>query len=318
MANLLDLLSAGGTVATRARTATLQGQRAGREDQKADLLAQIAQQERAEDRTRRSEMDALQSRNLLDQIRERNEPEAAPRPDLRIHENAVVDMGTAQARPIQGLPTTPGAAYEEREEQGGVAVYENGQFKTWKIRPPQERAASPMMAVTKEQQRFSREQGLADDFRQEQDIKDAKGVAGAVTTIRAALNSPSPQGDLAAIYALVKLYDPGSVVREGEISLTQSAASLPEQVRRMYEGWTQGKKLTPQMRQDLASIANSIVGERQGQINPTLARYGEKARRWGADSAAVAPNPFEGATVQTPDSVFQKYGLTPAPAGRRP
>jgi hypothetical protein len=142
-------------------------------------------------------------------------------------------------------------------------------------------------------------------------------VASAVTTIRAALNNPTPQGDLAAIYALVKLYDPGSVVREGEIALTQSAASLPEQVRRLYEGWTQGKKLTPQMKLDLASVANSIVGERQQQINPTLARYGAKSRRWGADSAAVAPNPFEDAQIDVP-SVAAKFGLKLAPTGRTP
>jgi hypothetical protein len=307
VANLLDILGGVAQVATRGKTAVLQGQRAGREDAQTDLLARIKQEQIADERGRAAEMQDLQRRNILDLIRERNEPAA---PDRRIQDGAVVDMGTAVATPIQGLPSAQ-KTYEEREENGGVAIYENGQFSKWKMHPPQERGSNPMLEFTKEQQRFTREQGLADDFRQEQDIKDAKGVAGAVTTIRGALSNPTPQGDLAAIYALVKLYDPGSVVREGEIALTQGAASLPEQVRRLYEGWTTGKKLTPQMRADLASIANSIVGQRQEQINPTLARYGSKARRWQADSAAVAPNPLEGATI--PTDILTKYQLTPPP-----
>ena len=261
--DLLSLLGAGGTVATRAKTATLQGRRAGREDQQADLLARIAEQRQVEDRERRTVLDELNRRNIESQITTREAPtlpKVTP-PELQVVDNQVVNLGEATARPITGFTPTP---------------------------------PKPVQDPVTEQNRFTRERGLRSDFQGEQAVKDASGVAGAATTIRAALTNPTPQGDLAAIYALVKLYDPGSVVREGEISLTQSAASLPEQVRRMYEGWTQGKKLTPQMRADLAAIADSIVSERQTQINPILQQYGQSARRWGVDSASVAPNPLQG------------------------
>ena len=267
--DLLSLLGAGGTVATRARTAALRGTRAGEAEREASVLARLKAQQEAEDRGLANETERLQQRNVLDLIRERNEPPPAP-------------------------DETFGAPFEAMEGTNRVFVERGNRGTTRTLQgytPPPK--PTPRDPVT-EQNMFARERGLRNDFQGEQAVKDASGVAGAATTIRGALTNPTPQGDLAAIYALVKLYDPGSVVREGEITLTQSAASLPEQVRRMYEGWTQGKKLTPQMRADLAAIADSIVTERQTQINPILQEYGRSARRWGVDSAAVAPNPLKG------------------------
>lgn len=187
------------------------------------------------------------------------------------------------------------SAWDIDNERGVRINKRTGEVRPLSNLPPRPAPASqssPLAEEMSEQRRFQREQSLAQDFRSEQAIKDASGIAGAVATINGALANPSPQGDLAAIYALVKLYDPGSVVREGEISLTQSAASLPEQVRRLYAGWNTGKKLTPQMKEDMASVAANIVAERQTQIAPILQRYGQQARRWGADSAYVAPNPL--------------------------
>lgn len=302
MASLLDYLGLGATAAARQGTARMEGEGIAKAAAERDLLARLQQQRQAQMDARQAQMDDLNRRNIESQMRERESPPvAAPRaPQFVESLGGWVTSPDQPLQPLIGAPQAQEKPYEEREEQGGVAIYENGQFKRWKMTPPRERAPNPMMEVTKEQQRFAREQSLADDFRMEQGVKDASGVAGAVATIRGALSNPTPQGDLAAIYALVKLYDPGSVVREGEISLTQSAASLPEQVRRLYQGWSTGKKLTPQMRADIASVANSVVAERQTQVDPILARYGQRARQWGADSAAVAPNPLEGARLNVP------------------
>lgn len=296
MADLLSILGLAGVAGAKAQTAKLEGEGIKREREQKDLLQRLAMERQATQDAEDAKRSDLLNRLTQTQI----DRASAPEPPRNIDDLSPEGIAAAveRERQLQAVRQSPqGKAYEERKENGGVAVYEDGKFKTWKIRPPTEKEENPMLAVTKEQQRFQREQGLADDFRQEQGIKDASGVAGAVATIRGALSTPTPQGDLAAIYALVKLYDPGSVVREGEISLTQSAASLPEQVRRLWQGWNTGKKLTPEMREAIAGVANSIVAERQQQVNPILERYGQRARQWGADSAAVAPNPLQGATI---------------------
>lgn len=150
MASLLDLLSAGGTVATRAKTATLQGQRAGREDARADLLARIKMDREAEAFASAQATQGVQRRNLLDQIRERNEtptpdPETFGTPfDAQGPEGpglyARGNRGTVQRLPgLSPIPKTTQAEgqYEERPEGGGVAIYEGGRFAKWKIPPPQ-------------------------------------------------------------------------------------------------------------------------------------------------------------------------------------
>lgn len=296
MADLLGLITGLGTAATNIGNEMDAGIAERRKAARDDLLARIEQE--------RQDADAAVRRDYMTaQTRTMNAPKP---PRTQVVDGMLVDMHSGVARPIQGMPQvggqagpqgTPAKPYEERNEGGGVAIYENGRFKSWKIRPPVEREPNPAVTAAADQRTFAREQSLAGDFRQEPIIKDAYGIDGAVTTIRGALQNPSGQGDIAAIYALVKLYDPGSVVKEGEIQLAQSAASLPEQVQRLVGGWNTGRRLTPQMRAQIGAIADNLVKERQLQVNPVLARYGQQARRWGADSAFVAPNPLANASA---------------------
>ena len=157
MADLLSLLGAGGTVATRAKTATLQGQRAGREDQAADLLARIAQDRQAQQDARQARAAELNEKNLLDLIRERNEapvPEA-PRPQYDSARGGYVSPGQP-FQPVQGLPAAkPTDAYEERSEGGGTAIYEGGRFSKWKVAPPSPVRASPRAPTDAQERSFN-------------------------------------------------------------------------------------------------------------------------------------------------------------------
>lgn len=313
---LLDFLSGALPFAGEAVSGYQEGKRMGMEDRLAQQAEQARQRQAEEDRKGRLQMQQLNMRNIESQIAQRNQP----KPPSLIYDqtdNFFVDPATP-TRVIRpegaGADTTRSSpAYEERSEDGGIAIYENGRFKSWKVRPRVERETPQY-----DPRAFQREGQLSGDFRQEQAIKDANGIASAVATIRGALANPTPQGDLAAIYALVKLYDPGSVVREGEIALTQSAASLPQRVRVLYDQYRSGQKLLPEQRAAIAEIANSIVAERQIQINPVLQRYGRRARQWGVDSAVVAPNPLEGAEVRPQGFDLSAYGLTPAPRPNTP
>jgi len=74
----------------------------------------------------------------------------------RIQELRGGGFSDASARELLSLGETPGnieslrdlftpkakPTYEERNERGGVAVYEDGKFRSWKIRPPSERDTS--------------------------------------------------------------------------------------------------------------------------------------------------------------------------------
>lgn len=88
----------------------------------------------------------------------------------RIQELRGGGFSEASARELLSLGETPGnveslkdlftpkakPTYEERREGGGVAVYEDGRFRSWKIRPPSERDAAPSDRLTGAQARTER------------------------------------------------------------------------------------------------------------------------------------------------------------------
>jgi hypothetical protein len=138
------------------------------------------------------------------------------------------------------------------------------------------------------------ESSLRKDFDANALVKKAYGVAGAVGDARTALAENGPVGDLMALYAMVKMFDPLSVVREGEIKLAQGANSLPDKIRLLYENTARGRKITPYYRKQMESLVDEMVGQNRKLIAPVQSRFGASARRFGVDSSAVAPDPFEG------------------------
>jgi len=71
--------------------------------------------------------------------------------------------------------------------------------------------------------------------------------------------SASPVRDVGAIYSVVKLFDPNSVVREGEIGLLTSANSIYENMKLTMQKAEEGGALTPKLRNDLRSMANDLA-----------------------------------------------------------
>jgi hypothetical protein len=151
---------------------------------------------------------------------------------------------------------------------------------------------------------------LRKQFLGEAPVSTASALADAVAGIKAAAEGRSPMDDLSLVYQVVKLYDPGSVVREGEIKLQQSAASLPTQLQLLLQGWSTGKKLTPQMRRDIVGLADAKVQAQSRLVRPVQADYGARARAAGADSAFVAPDPFRGLAAPPP-SPSPSLSVTP-------
>lgn len=150
--------------------------------------------------------------------------------------------------------------------------------------------------ANEEQRKFLRTQALQGDYKGNETVKKAYGISNAVSGLKAALAGETPMDDLSIIYETVKLFDPGSAVKEGEIKLAQSANSLPGQVQLLVDGWRSGRKLTPAMRQQIAGLLERKVSESRNAVAPVQSEAGAMARRYGVapDSAYIAPDPFRG------------------------
>jgi hypothetical protein len=120
-------------------------------------------------------------------------------------------------------------------------------------------------------------QALRKEFRGLPSVKEYESV---LPIIQAAKSSPdTPQGDLAMIYAVGKILDPDSVVREGELVLTQNAAPwIQKMIGQARSQLGQGGRLTPEMRAGLIDMLDQRVAASRQAYDRDFQQYSEYAR----------------------------------------
>jgi len=125
-------------------------------------------------------------------------------------------------------------------------------------------------------------------------------IAGNETAKNYALIKPSLQAmqkyaqddtlasDLPFVYELVKVLDPGSVVREGEISLAQGARSPLAKFQGTLSAIAGGSRMTPELKQELLSLAyakgKALRNEYDAFVKPRLSI----AESYGIDPSQLA------------------------------
>lgn len=141
---------------------------------------------------------------------------------------------------------------------------------------------------------------MKSQFRQEGPVKDAYAIAGPIRQIEASLSLSSPQSQLSAVYETLKMFDPKTGVRPGEMEVFGNAASLPERGRRLLQQWNSGKQLTPQMVADIKALVAEKRAAASAPVKPVQQAFGDRLRRLGleADSAYVAPSPIPDETPE--------------------
>jgi hypothetical protein len=74
---------------------------------------------------------------------------------------------------------------------------------------------------------FSFTNSIADDVRQDPDVKDFIQVRDGYERVQTGANLANGQGDLSLLFGYMKMLDPNSVVRETEFSNAESAMGYP-------------------------------------------------------------------------------------------
>lgn len=133
----------------------------------------------------------------------------------------------------------------------------------------------------------------------------------------AAVSQKAP-AQVSMMYAYIKMLDPNSVVREGEMALASQAKGVPETVLNTYNRIVQGAKLSPEQVREFMSAANNIYSSALLQHQKRERFYKGLARREGLDEGSVVPDltPDFGAEVNAPtaDDIkkeMQKRNLLP-------
>ena len=175
--------------------------------------------------------------------------------------------------------------------------------------------APPQTVILNEgKEGFKNVMQLGSAFKGEPIYKEYQGMETAFNQVNTALNQQTPIGDLAGATKIMKLMDPGSVVRESELALAMAAAGRMDLLKNLLNRAITGEKLTPQQRLDFKALSNELYAAAGQAYNQKRSEYE------GFGNAYQLPNlnTALGAPANVPSVVRQPGGSFTAPSSGRP
>jgi hypothetical protein len=172
--------------------------------------------------------------------------------------------------PAELADKTPSAVreYEYARGQGY-----KGSFDQWDKDRRRAGASSNNVSVNTGQRGFDNTLKLRGDFRSEPVYKAHQEMQSAYAQIQQSLKQASPAGDLAGATKVMKLLDPGSVVRESELGMAMAATGLLDKVTNYADQIIKGVKLNPAQRKDFQNLADKLYAESVKQYNAKRLEY---------------------------------------------
>ena len=119
-------------------------------------------------------------------------------------------------------------------------------------------AASTVVNMNEGQKGFENEMKIASAFKGEQIYKDFNDMRTAYGQVISSLDAGTPIGDVAGATKVMKLLDPGSVVRESELGIAMAAGGRMDRLQNYFNNFMTGQKLTPIQRQDFKALSNEL------------------------------------------------------------
>lgn len=161
------------------------------------------------------------------------------------------------------------------------------------------------------QQQFDNSNKLRDEFQSSTVVKNYREVTPIMESMKDAMQRPSRAADLNMVYALAKIMDPGSVVREGEMIMVNNTQGIGDRLAGMIQSLNGGAQLTPETRQRIMEEAQSRYRGLEQSYKALEDHYGGMADRFNLRREdVIVPIRKRAATAPTsPEDLKKKYGL---------
>ena len=175
-------------------------------------------------------------------------------------------------------------------------------------------AASTVVNMNEGQKGLDNVMKVASAFKGEPIYKDFNDMKSAYGQVISSLDAGTPIGDVAGATKVMKLLDPGSVVRESELGIAMAAAGRMDRLQNYFNNLMTGEKLTPKQRIDFKSLSNELYAAAGQAYNQKRSEYE------GFGNAYQLPNlnTALGAPANVPSVVRQPGGSFTAPGSGRP
>ena len=164
---------------------------------------------------------------------------------------------------------------------------------------------------------FKNEFDLSKEFKNEPVYKDYQGMKGALSAVEASLKKENPIGDVAAATKIMKLLDPGSVVRESELGIAMAATGKLDRISNYVDMWKKGTLLTPTQRTEFGALANELYNASAKAYNDKRGEYAGFGAKYGIDANTALGNTAPVLTY-TPPAAAGAAGRPPLSSIIRP
>jgi len=153
-------------------------------------------------------------------------------------------------------------------------------------------AASTVVNMNEGQKGFENEMKLGAAFRSEPIYKDFNDMKSAYGQVMTSLDAGTPIGDIAGATKVMKLLDPGSVVRESELGIAMAAAGRMDRLQNYFNNLMTGQKLTPKQRDDFKTLSNelyAVAGQTYNQKRSEYEQFGKQYQFPNLNTSLGAP-----------------------------
>ena len=131
---------------------------------------------------------------------------------------------------------------------------------------------------------FKNEFDLKKEFTNEPVYKEFQSMKSAFSQVTESLKKENPIGDVAAATKIMKLLDPGSVVRESELGIAMAASGKMDRLTNYVDMWKKGTLLTPSQRNDFGSLANELYNASANAYNVKRGEYALFGKKYDIDA----------------------------------
>ena len=136
-----------------------------------------------------------------------------------------------------------------------------------------EESKKPLVVMNEGQKGFENTTDLKKQFGGEPIYKEFAGMQTAHSQVTSAIKQGTPIGDTAAATKIMKLLDPGSVVRETELGMAMAATGKLDRLKNYMDLYISGKKLTDSQRVEFQSLADQLYNAAATAYNDKRGEY---------------------------------------------
>jgi hypothetical protein len=165
--------------------------------------------------------------------------------------------------------------------------------------------------MTSGQKGFENEMSLGKAFKAEPIYKDYSDMQSAFGQVVSSLSAGTPIGDVAGATKIMKLLDPGSVVRESELAIAMAASGRMDRLQNYFNNMMTGQKLTPTQRDDFKALANELYAAAGDAYNKKRNEYRGFGDAYGFKNLDTAL----GAPATIPSVMRTRPGALPSGGG---